>query len=230
LLPVTGPELVGNSDFSAGLTQWGTWQAPGSTSFAASPVSDPINCPSGCVRFQSGHRGDLLSSSVLNLQAGTAYVYRWEATAPATQPATFAAPYISRDGGAWDGMQDSAGFVSYGPLQSSAGETLRYEAYFVAKESTPARVIFQLETLGAAVQVHRASVRAVTGFQFARTQDWAQVVRNDAAQSLSLDCAALNWPNGCSVLDAAGNRLALPLAVAPQSSVLVLRGDSPFQR
>ena len=228
--PVTGPELVANSTFTGGLTQWRTWQAPSSFTFLAVPESNPTACVSSCLNFAAGHRGDLLASSVLSLKTGTPYVYRWTAIMPPSGVATVGASYISREGGPWDGMQDAQGFVGYTPRSGEPGARLAYESFFVAKENALARVNVQLETLGKLFRFETVSVKEVTGYEMAKTEDWARVVSSSEGAITSIDCQALGWPTGCSAVDGNGSPVSLPFVLLPGKTVLLLRSDSPFRR
>lgn len=230
ILAETGPELVSNSGFEDGLTHWRTWHDPSSNLFIAHPEFNPTSCVTNCVKFRAGHRGDLLASSVLALKAGTPYVYRWTASMPLDRLGTVGAPYISRDGSPWDGLQDTQGFIGYTPRTGAPGESLVFETFFVSKESASGRVNLQLDTLGVPFIFHAVSVKEVTGYKTAGLESWARVVSVPAGSANIIDCQALGWPTECVVVDQSGSPVKLPLELEPGTTLLLLRVDSPFKR
>lgn|GEM_PF-2040646 len=225
---VLGDEQVADGGFDNGLAQWRSHRNPASASFAALAVPSSSGCTGACVSFTAGDPGDLLASRPFALRPGTVYAYRLRATF--AQAGSIAPPYVSRETTPWDSMADTRGFATSTPLRGSAGETLAYEAFFVARAADPARVNLQLRSYGAAVALDAVSVREVTGWTVARSGDWSALAyaRPDAARAV--DCAELGWPAGCSALGLDGQPVALPLQLAAGTERLLLRADSPFRR
>ena len=228
LATTLGDELVVDGGFDNGLASWRTYRNPASASFAVLAVASSSGCVGACVSFTAGDPGDLLASRPFTLRPGAVYAYSLSATF--AHSGSIAPPYISRDSTPWDSMADARGFASSGPLRGAAGETLAYEAIFVARAADPSRVNLQLRSYGSAVALDAVSVREVLGWTAARSSDWSALAyaRPDAARAV--DCAELGWQVGCSALDLDGQPVALPLQLAAGTERLLLRADSPFRR
>ena len=228
LTTTLGDELVVDGGFDSGLASWRTYRSPASAGFAALAVPTSAGCIGACVSFTAGNPGDLLASRPFALRPGAVYAYRLRATF--AQGGSIAPPYISRDGTPWDSTADARGFASSLPLRGAAGETLAYEAFFVARAAEPSRVNVQLRSYGSAAALDAVSVREVIGWTAARSADWSALAyaRPDAARAV--DCAELGWQAGCSALGLDGQPVALPLQLAAGTERLLLRADSPFRR
>lgn len=228
LTTVLADEQVVDGGFDHSLAQWRSHRNPASASFAALALSTSIGCSGACLSFTAGDPGDLLASRPFALRPGALYAYRLRATF--AQSGSIAPPYISRDNTPWDSMADARGVSSSTPLRGAVGETLAYEAFFVARAGDPARVNLQLRSYGAAVVLDAVSLREVTGWTAARSSDWSALAyaRPDAARAVG--CAELGWPAGCSALDLDGQPVPLPLQLAAGTERLLLRADSVFRR
>ncbi|MBL0297911.1 MAG: hypothetical protein IPQ21_12135 [Betaproteobacteria bacterium] len=127
-------------------------------------------------------------------------------------------------------MADAKGFGGYIPRRAGAGETLLYETYFVPKSSAPARVNLQVETVRVPVAFDSISVREIIGFSLGYPWDWAAVAYAPRDATRTVGCADLGWPGGCSVIDAGGEAVSLPLTLPAGTARFLMRGDSPFRR
>ena len=225
----TGPELVQNGDFNAGLTSWRTWHHANSTQFSALPTNSQPGCDGPCISFTSGHGTDLLASEPFQMRQGVPHVYRWNAAMPADSKASVAYPYISRENSPWDAMWNTQGFVGYNPRQASAGSVLNYEIFFMPKSSDAARVNVQLDTAGVSVGIDGISVREVTGYVAAKVGDWAAVAYAPAGAQRTWSCTDFGWPSGCEVAGESG-LVALPLTVPAGEIQFLVRIDSKFAK
>ena len=223
----TGPELVQNGDFNAGLTSWRTWHHANSTQFSAQPTNSRLGCDGPCISFTSGHGTDLLASQPFQMRTGVPHVYRWKAVMPPNSKASVAYPYISRESSPWDAMWNTQGFVGYNPRQAGAGNVLNYEIFFMPKSADAARVNLQLDTAGVSVGVDSISVREVTGYLAAKVGDWAAVAHAPAGSQRIWSCADFGWPAGCQVAGESG-LVAFPLTVPAGGMLFLVRIDSNF--
>jgi hypothetical protein len=229
LLTTLGPELVLDGQFDMDLSAWRTWRNPVSRGGEAQPLAGALGCDGACMRFTSGHIGDLLISRPFAMRAGAPHVYRW--TAAGLWPTTAAVgTYISREGSPWDAMADSQGLVGYSPLRSAGAGPLSYESYFVAKASDAARVNLALDTANVPVTFDKVSVREVTGYTVAAATNWSALAHAPMDTARSIGCAELGWDTGCTALGLDGQPVTLPLTLAAGTQRLLMRGDSPFRR
>lgn len=224
----TGPELVQNGGFDAGLASWRTWHHDSSTQFNAKAETLRPGCDGPCAGFISGHGTDLLASAPFQMRPGLPHVYRWKAVMPPNSHASMAYPYISRETSPWDAMWNAQGFVGYNPRHGQAGEVLSYEIFFTPKSADAGRVNLQLDTPGVSVGVDSISVREVTGYAVARLTDWAAVVHAYADAPRIWKCADLGWPSGCQVASENGQRVDLPLHLPAGAIQMLVRTDSRF--
>jgi len=224
----TGPELVQNGDFNAGLSSWRTWHHPTSTQFKALPFSTRPGCEGPCIDFTSGHGTDLLASAPFQMRPGVPHVYRWRAVMPTNSSASVAWPYISRESSPWDTMWNTQGFVGYTPRQGRADDVLNYEIFFIPKSSDVGRVNLQLDTPGVSVGIDNISVREVTGYIEAKLSDWAAVAHAPASTQKTWSCLDFGWSSNCQLADEGGQGIALPLTVSAGKMQLVVRTDSSF--
>ena len=230
MLTTLGPEQVVANGFDSGLASWRAYRDPAGTGYAVQPLASLPGCAGPCMGFTAGHPYDLLASTPFSLRAGALYLYRWTAVMPAISGAVIGPPYVSREATPWDVMADARGFSGYIPRRAGAGETLSYESYFVPKSSAPSRVNLQVETVRVPVAFDTVSVREITGFNVAGLWDWTAVVFAPNDSALTIGCAELGWPVGCSVIGPGGEPVALPLTLPAGSARLLMRGDSVFRR
>ncbi len=225
-----GAEHVVDTGFDAGLAHWQTWHAPSTIAFSVQADATRSGCVGTCISLTSGTQGDLLASRPFQLKPAVPYLYRWTAALPPASGGGLGPPYISRDGTPWDSMADAQDFVSITAREGTAGERLEYEAFFMPKSSDPARVNLQLSSLGVSVGIDSASVREVLGYTVARPSDWIAIASAPASTSLSVGCAELQWPAGCTAIGIDGQPVALPLVLAAGSDRVLMRADSVFRR
>jgi parallel beta-helix repeat protein len=232
IITTLGPELVTDGNFNSGLRHWRTYQNPSSSGLSLQPFpTDPGCLSSGlCMGFSTGHPFDILLSTPFMLRSGVPHVYRWSAAMPASTGASVAPPFVGREASPWDFMSDNQGFVTYGPRQGSAGQTLDYEAFFVPKSSAVSRVNIQVETSRVQLRFGRISVREVTSYTSAKVPDWAVVANALGSTSRTFGCAELGWPATCTAIGLAGEAVPLPLTLPAGTMRPLFRADSPFRR
>lgn len=228
---VLGPELVADGGFDGGMASWSSYHDTSGQGFALQPLSALPGCVGACLRMTAGHPGDLLASASFALRPGRAHVYRWTAVLHASVAVVgIGWPYISSDTTPWDNLAEAAGYSGYGPRRGGAGETVSHEVFFIAKTAGPARVHWQLETLGTPVALDNVSVRELIGHTAATAADWTALAAAPAHAARSIGCAELGWPAGCSAIGLDGQPVSLPLLLAARTERLLLRADSPFRR
>lgn len=225
-----GPELLAGGGFDRGLDPWGSYTNPAGSGFSLQAVDGHAGCTGPCISLTAGHPTDILGSPSFRMRAGAVHAYRWTAVMPPSAAGSVGLPYISRSVSPWDPMTDSRGFVGYGSRRAGAGERLSYERFFSPKAGDAAQVNLQLETLRAPVAFDSVSVREVLAFEPAQPRDWSALLLAPAGAALTVACGDLKWPVGCSAMDVDGRTLAMPTTLAPGTSRLLLRADSPFRR
>jgi hypothetical protein len=229
LAPQLGPEKVVDGQFEQGLTQWTEYRDPAGLGGATLRLNQQGGCTDACVGFVAGSRGDLLGSRPFTMKTGAPHVYRWTATMATATGATVGAPYISRDGTPWDMMTDGQGFSTPRPRRAGAGETLHFEAYFIAKADAAARVNLQLETPNARVDFDAVSVREVLGYNVAALSELSTVAIAPLDREAVVGCTDLGWPQGCEATDLLGQAVSWPLRLPAGSARLLLRKDTSFR-
>jgi parallel beta-helix repeat protein len=227
-VPVTGPELVPRSVFTSTFDSWGWYFNVASPKGTASFFNSVDACKAGCGQLVARTGGDLLASAPFSMTPGIPHIYSY--TAYYSGAATVAAPYIGRNGAPYDHFEDSSGFSTISSRYGTAGSTVHYEAFFRPKSSEQARVNLQLQTMGVPVSFTNVSVKAVTGFNFSSPSDWARVANAPHDAALSVTCATLGWPAGCTIADTQGNAVAQPYSVPAGTSRIFYRGDSSWRR
>lgn len=221
-----GPELVPGGNFDSGFGAWNSWFSNAGSGGSAS-ASSGGGCVGTCVQLTAGTSNDWIASPAFVMRAGAPHLYAYTATLGGA--ATLGWPYISRNATPWDNMA-TAGYTSSVALSGSAGQVIRYEAFFTPKSSDPARVNLQVKTPGVSVRFDSVSVREITGFSFSTTADWAAVATAPVGQSSTVTCASLGWPAGCSATTIDGVPVTLPQTLTAGSSQLYLRADSSWRR
>ncbi|MDR7271769.1 hypothetical protein J2X20_004437 [Pelomonas saccharophila] len=221
-----GPELVPGGNFDSGFGAWNSWFSNAGNGGSAG-TSSGGGCIGTCVQLTAGTSNDWIASPGFVMRAGAPHLYRYTATLGGA--ATLGWPYISRNATPWDSMA-TAGYTSSVALSGSAGQVIRYEAFFTPKSSAEARVNLQVKTPGVSVRFDSVSVREITGFSFSTTADWAAVATAPAGQSSTVSCASLGWPAGCSATTIDGVAVTLPQTLTAGSSQLYLRTDSSWRR
>lgn len=226
--PITGPEIIPDGTFSAGQASWTTWLGSATPRGSVQWPTAASGCSGTCARLTSSTRGDMLYSTPFSMTPGIPYLVGYSIGFGGA--ATVSLPYISRTVSPWDSLTDSSGYISTSSRSGVAGTTSRYEAFFRATTSAPARLNLQLETLGVPVAFDNVSVKAVTGFSFATPAEWARVVHAPRTGNLSVDCSQLGWGSGCAVIDSNANPVQLPVQVAAGTSRIFFRADSTWRR
>ncbi|WP_349255027.1 right-handed parallel beta-helix repeat-containing protein [Roseateles caseinilyticus] len=221
-----GPELVPGGNFDSGFGAWNSWFSNAGSGGSAS-ASSGGGCVGTCVQLTAGTSNDWIASPAFVMRAGAPHLYAYTATLGGA--ATLGWPYISRNATPWDNMA-TAGYTSSVALSGSAGQVIRYEAFFTPKSSDLARVNLQVKTPGVSVRFDSVSVREITGFSFSTTADWAAVATAPVGQSSTVTCASLGWPAGCSATTIDGVPVTLPQTLTAGSSQLYLRADSSWRR
>lgn len=222
-----GPELVPGGNFDSGFGAWNSWFSTAGSGGSAS-TSSAGGCIGNCVQLTAGTSNDWIASPGFVMRAGAPHLYAYTATLGSA--ATLGWSYISRNATPWDSMATTAGYTSSVALSGSAGQVIRYEAFFTPKSSAEARVNLQVKTPGVSVRFDSVSVREITGNSFSTTADWAAVASAPVGQSSTVSCASLGWPAGCSATTIDGVAVALPQTLSAGSSQLYLRADSSWRR
>ena len=221
-----GPELVPGGNFDSGFGAWNSWFSKAGSGGSAG-ASSGGGCAATCVQLTAGTSDDWIASPAFVMRAGAPHLYAYTATLNGA--ATLGWPYISRNATPWDNMA-TAGYTSSVALSGSAGQVIRYEAFFTPKSSIEARVNLQVKTPRVSVRFDSVSVREITGFSFSTTGDWAAVATAPVGQSSTVSCASLGWPAGCSATTIDGVPVTLPQTLTAGSSQLYLRSDSSWRR
>jgi len=221
-----GPELVPGGNFDSGLGAWNSWLSNAGSGGSAG-ASSGGGCVGNCVQLTVGTSDDWIASPAFVMRAGAPHLYSYTATLGGA--ATLGWPYISRNATPWDSMA-TAGYTSSVALSGSAGQVIRYEAFFTPKSGVEARVNLQIKTPGVSVRFDSVSVREITGFSFSTTADWAAVATAPVGQSSTVSCASLGWPAGCTATTVDGVPVTLPQTLTAGSSQLYLRTDSNWRR
>jgi hypothetical protein len=231
VLPTLGSELVIDANFDNGLAHWQSWRSPYGTGFAVAASAPDFACGAGCVSFTAGATGDLLASRPFRLRDGATYRYRVLLHSDSVS-AALGAPYVSREVSPWDSMAAGGGHETYLSRRATTPGQLDFESYFVAKESAVSRVNLQMESVGVRVGIDAVSVREVTGWLPVSLSDWAALaVAPAGGPARSYGCSDLGWPANCSVVNQAGQPVALPVTLYPRDRpLLLLRADSPLRR
>lgn len=222
-----GPELVPGGSFDSGFGAWNSWLS-GEGSGGSASASSAGGCVGTCVQLTAGTSNDWIASPGFVMRAGAPHLYAYTATLGGA--ATLGWPYISRNATPWDNMATTAGYTSSVALSGSAGQVIRYEAFFTPKSSVEARVNLQVKTPGVSVRFDSVSVREITGFSFSTTADWAAVASAPVGQSSTVSCTSLGWPAGCSATTIDGVSVTLPQTLTAGSSQLYLRANSSWRR
>ena len=160
-----GPEKVAGGHFQDGLAPWQrhwNWQLPNSINEVL-PVQNQPGCTGPCIRMRVAEIGESIFSPSFSMNPGVPHLYRWTATATQSR-AVVGDPYISLATTPWSMVNDSNGFVTLNGREVRAGETLRYEAFFVPSTVAAARVNLQLQTAGVPVHFDDVSVRQINGW------------------------------------------------------------------
>lgn len=225
-----GDELVPDSSFAGGLSNWSYYNDASGSGFALQTLSAGGACSGPCVQLTSGHQGDLIASRAFQMRKDALHVYSWTAVMPVGNGATVGSPYVSRSTTPWDQMSNGYGFVGYLKRGGRGNERVAFETFFVAKDTALARINVQLETLRTPVIFTSASVREVRALEAAHVSDWSALAFAPTTQSRVLSCADLGWPASCSVTGIDGQAIALPLTLAAGTEKLLLRADSSYRR
>lgn len=227
-----GPEKLVGGHFQTGLAPWSrhwNWQLPNSVNEVAHVLAQP-GCNGPCVRMTVAERSESIYSPGFSLAAGVPHLLQW--TAVATQAAAMVGePYLSTTQSPWSKINDARGFVTLGSREVKAGEVQRYEAFFMPTTSASARVNMQLDTLGVPVHFDEVSVREIRGWWLGGPPQWvaAVVAPRDRERSVA-SCTEFGWPAGCTLVDAAGAPVGLPVTVPAGGSRLLFWADSPYRR
>ncbi|MBK1712483.1 hypothetical protein CKO43_06775 [Rubrivivax gelatinosus] len=222
-----GPNLLSGGDFSASLSPWTTYFTASSPRGSARWLASLTGCSSGCVELKPAKLGDMLSSPAVALTAGTLYQYRYTAVYEAA--GTVGEPFIARTVSPWDSMMDASGYKANASRSGSTGQVTNYEAFFTAKTTANAQVNIQVATAYTPIAFDNVSLRAVLGYRFSQAADWRRLI-SAGTTALTVDCAALGWPAGCSVGGPDGTPVALPATVNAGDSRLFVRLDSEWKR
>lgn len=226
---VLGPELVPGGNFDNGMGAWTSWFSPAGTGGSAvnGSSASAAGCSGNCVTMRAGTANDWVASPEFTMRAGAPHLYAYSATLHGA--ATLGWPYVSRSVTPWDNMSTGAYSTSVG-LSGTAGQVIRYEAFFTPKSNAGARVNLQVKTPGAAVSFDSVSVREITGFAFSSIADWGAAVSAPPTASRNVTCATLGWESGCSVATADGTAVVMPQTLAAGTSQLYLRANSAWRR
>lgn len=224
---VLGPELVRGGSFDAGLGAWTTWFGASTTPGSVQATTGGAGCTGNCMRLLPGTNTDYLASPPFSMKANAPHVFGY--TARLDQAATLRFPYIGRDAAPYDSMATGA-FSSSSKLSGVAGEVIRYEGFFTAKASDPARVNLQSKTVGVPVYFDNVSVRELQGFSFSTAADWSALAYAPKSGSRTVTCGSLGWDSTCSAVTVDGTPVALPTTLAAGTQQLYLRADSPWRR
>lgn len=224
---VLGPEVVSGGNFDAGLGSWTTWFGASTTPGSAQASGGGAGCIGTCMQLLPGTNTDYLGSPSFSLKTNAPYLYSY--TARLGQAATLRFPYIGRDVTPYDSMATGP-FSSSSKLSGVAGEVIRYEGFFTAKDSAPARVYLQSRTVGVPVFFDNVSVRELTGFSFSTAADWSALAYAPRSGARAVSCASLGWGSSCSAVTVDGTPVALPMTLPAGTQQLFLRSDSPWKR
>jgi parallel beta-helix repeat protein len=226
---VLGPELVPGGNFDGGMGAWTSWFSPSGTggNVANASSGSAAGCSGNCITMRSGTAADWVASPEFTMNAGKPHLYAYTATLHGA--GTLGWPYVSRSVTPWDNMASGSYSTSVG-LSGTAGQIIRYEAFFTPKSNAASRVNLQVKTPGTSVSFDSVSVREITGFAFSSIADWGTVVSASPTAARTVTCATLGWENGCSVAGADGTAIALPQTLAAGASQLYLRANSSWRR
>jgi parallel beta-helix repeat protein len=225
-----GTELIRDGQFTKGLANWRSFETNTASQFLAKAEANVPGCENDCVSLRAGSNGDLLASQSFRTVSGQTYVYRWKALLPSGSSAIVGSPYVSRDSSPWDSMETSLGYVGYGTRRISQGEALDFETFFIAKESSDARVNLQIETSGVPVFFDNVSIRAVlasTPFNF---NEWATIAFAQPGSPQVLSCEDFGWPPNCKVVGLNGEKISVPFLLDSGADKILLRFDSEARR
>ncbi|MGQ3051428.1 MAG: right-handed parallel beta-helix repeat-containing protein [Roseateles sp.] len=224
-----GPELVPGGNFDSGLGNWTSWFSNTGTggSVINASAAGAAGCSGNCITMRSGTAADWVASPEFTMNAGKPHLYAYTATLHGA--ATLGWPYVSRSVTPWDNMASGAYSTSVG-LNGSAGQVIRYEAFFTPKSNAASRVNLQVKTPGTAVSFDSVSVREITGFAFSSIADWGTVVSASPTAARTVTCATLGWEAGCNVAGADGAAITMPQTLAAGTSQLYLRANSAWRR
>lgn len=224
---VLGPELVRGGSFDAGIGAWTTWFGASTTPGSVQASSGGAGCTGNCMRLLPGTNTDYLASPPFSMTANTPHVFSY--VARLDQAATLRFPYIGRDATPYDSMATGA-FSSSSKLSGVADEVIRYEGFFTAKASDPARVNLQSKTVGVPVFFDNVSVRELQGFSFSTAADWSALAYAPKSGTRTVSCSSLGWGNNCAIVTVDGTPVTLPTTLAAGTQQLYLRADSPWRR
>lgn len=226
---VLGPELVPGGNFDGGIGSWTSWFNPAGTggSVTAGSSGTAAGCNGNCITMRSGTADDWVASPDFVMNAGKPHLYAYTATLHGA--ATLGWPYVSRSVTPWDNMATGAYSTSAG-LSGTAGQVIRYEAFFTPKSNAPSRVNLQVKTPRTSVSFDSVSVREITGFAFSSIADWGTVVSASPTAARTVTCATLGWENGCNVAGADGTTIAVPHTLPAGTAQLYLRANSAWRR
>ncbi len=224
---VLGPELVRGGTFDTGLGDWGTWFGVSATLGSVQASSGGAGCTGTCMRLLPGTNTDYLGSPPFAMKANALHVFSY--TARLEESATLRFPYIGRNVPPYDSMATGA-FSSSSKLSGVAGEVVRYEGFFTAKASDPARVYLQSKTVGVPVYFDNVSVRELQGFSFSTAADWSALAYAPKSSARTVTCSSLGWGSNCTVVTVDGTPVTLPTTLAAGTQQLYLRADSPWRR
>ena len=223
---VLGSELVRGGTFDTGLGAWDTWFGASVTPGSVQPSSGG-SCNGICMRLLPGTNNDYLASPPFSMRANALHVFSYSARLE--QSATLRFPYIGRNVPPYDSMATGA-FSSSSKLSGVAGEVIRYEGFFTAKASDPARVYLQSKTVGVPVYFDNVSVRELQGFSFSTAADWSALAYAPKSSARTVTCSSLGWGSTCAVVTVDGTPVTLPTTLAAGTQQLYLRADSPWRR
>jgi parallel beta-helix repeat protein len=223
---VLGPEMVTGGSFDTGLGLWSTWFGNSLTPGSAQ-VSSGAGCTGTCMQLLPGTSTDYLSSPPFSLKPNAPYLYTY--TARLAQAATLRYPYIGRAVTPYDSMATGP-FSSSSKLSGVAGELIRYEGFFTAKASDPAKVYLQSKTVGVPVSYDNVSVRELTGFSFSTAADWSALAYAPRSGARIVTCDSLGWGSNCAAVGLDGLPVTLPATLIAGTQQLFLRADSTWRR
>lgn len=224
---VLGSEMVRSGTFDAGLGDWGTWFGVSAAPGSVQASSGGAGCTGTCMRLLPGTNNDYLASPPFSMRANALHVFSYSARLE--QAATLRFPYIGRSVPPYDSMATGA-FSSSSKLSGVAGEVVRYEGFFTAKASDPARVYLQSKTVGVPVYFDNVSVRELQGFSFSTAADWSALAYAPKSSARTVSCSSLGWGSTCAVVTVDGTPVTLPTTLAAGTQQLLLRADSIWRR
>lgn len=208
-----GAGVVLDGDMRAKPSAWSPYFNPA----GAGGVATPMACDGvPCIRFVTGHMGDVLSSKSFKMSAQNGknnHVLRY--TVKAGPKGGAIRVTVRRNGPPYEGFG-----LDQPPLKLSPGQVFKAELPFEATSADPARVDFSAEP-GSEVflsQVEVAQVAPASTQRITAARSLFLVNLSDRPRNIS--CSETGLPD-CAAVDDAGREVKWPLALAPRKGVAV---------